>query len=147
MFFHMAMKIQVSRHANLWRIIYNLETVSFAIPCKHQPPPFEPPPPSTQVDPIPNYNTLGWLRTLYEVLHEVQTIKICFFDEMVLSEMKICPKKPWKPLLWSKTFQSFGSNRLTSKLKHIELKIQFHLGDSLTYRRLEDLCHIMENSG
>ena len=51
-------------------------------------------------------------------------------------------------ILCSKTFQSFGSNRLTSKLKHIELKIQFHLGDLLTYRRLEeDLCHIMENSG
>ena len=72
-------------------------------------PPFTlPPPPPTQIDPVPNYNTLGWLGTLYKVLHEIQTIKICFFDEMVSSEMKIRPKKTWKPYYDQKRFKVLG---------------------------------------
>ena len=49
-------------------------------PKKEQPTPLTPIPPRPTIRSSPQFVTCEWFRTLYEVLHEVQTITIWFYD-------------------------------------------------------------------
>ena len=61
------------------------------------------------------------LRTLYEFLHEVQTIIIRFYDregEIIFVSDQICAKRPKKPNYESKKIGILRKNRKNPKLNH-----------------------------
>ena len=89
------------RDANLLRS-KNLEILSFALstwmPMLPTPPP-PPPPPLTNWT-SPQIMIWEWLRTLYEVLHGVHTIKLCLHHWNNLCQwLKTCKKSP-ETVLW-----------------------------------------------
>ena len=71
-----------SGYANLWKSkIWRLSLLHHPPPQKKRttnPP--DPDPPRPTIWSSPQFVTCEWFRTLYEVLHEVQTITIWFYD-------------------------------------------------------------------
>ena len=65
--------------------------------------------------------TWEWFRTLHKFLHEVQTIRICFYDcdgDIIFVSDDIHAKIPQKLNYESKKIQILGESGINSKLKH-----------------------------
>ena len=124
----------------------------------HYPPEQQQPTPQPRLRPPDKHNSIqslihhmGWLRTLHEVLHEVQTITIRFYDcngEFIFVSGEIRTKMPQKPNYKSKKIWIFGENGINSKLKHRKANdsiLYGRFGDP--YGRPRDWCHIRETPG
>ena len=81
-----------------------------------------PPPPNSPQSP-------DKLRTLYEFLHEVQTIIIRFYDregEIIFVSDEICAKRPQKPNYESKKIGILRKNRKTQNEITVKLITLFY---------------------
>ena len=120
-----------------------------------------PPPPSeyqrsTPLLPTPrpphkhnSIQTLTRLRTLYEVLHELQIVTIRFYGcngEIIFVSDAIRAKMLQKPNFESKTTRILGEKGINSKVKHRKAQnaiLSGRLGDP--YGRPGDCCRIRES--
>ena len=111
------------RDANLWKC--RLKTALCVLPSR-----IATTNPATRLRPPNKHNSIqslihhmGWLRTLHEVLHEVQTITIRFYDcngEFIFVSGEIRTKMPQKLNCESKKIRIFRENGINSKLKHTQ---------------------------
>ena len=141
----------LQRDANLWEC--RLKTALFALPSRIATTNL-PNPNSNPINSIrssPWFITCEWLRTLHEVLYEVQTITIRFYDwngEFIFVSGKIHAKMPQKPNYESKKIRIFGENGINFKLKHRKAHnsiLSGRFGDP--YGRPGDWCRIQETPG
>ena len=97
-----------------------------------------------QFDPDPNR-----LRTLYEVLHELQIITIHFYGcngEIIFVSDAIRAKMPQKPSFESKTIRILGEKGVNSKVKHRKAQYAILSGRFVgPYGRPGDCCRIRES--
>ena len=125
-----------------------MPTFYFALPplpqYQRSTPLFPPPRPKEQFDPDPNR-----LRTLYEVLHELQIITIHFYGcngEIIFVSDVIPSKMPQKPNFESKPIRILGEKGINSKVKHRKAQnaiLSGRFGDP--YGRPGDCCRIRES--
>ena len=80
-----------------------------------------PPPPPPRHNHNSMQSLIGLIRTLYEVLHELQTIAIRFYDcngEITLYQWwNMCENAP-ETEVWIKKIWILGENGINSKLEH-----------------------------
>ena len=126
----------ISRDGNLWRS--KIWRLSLLYPPPPPTPEYQLTPPQTNW-PSPQIMTWEWIRTLYQVLHELHSMKI-YYDKIIFSVTKYLQKCP-------ETIPRKNSNfgKLNFKLKHRKaqkLILSGRFGD--LYGRAGEWCHIQK---